>query len=206
MKLTKQRKVYAAFLGLAAVAFVADRLLFLPAGAGAAMLPADGAAAPAETAAQTVATGTVADGAHAVSAKADEGPSLAVKLKEAAPLWPEDRDPFRRPWQGVMVSTAKTGAATASAAEPVTAAEFAAKHELKAVSTMNEQSIAVIGKLSRRVGETVDGWTVVGIDDRCATLERGNARVTLNLRVTTKNDNYVKTAVRSGNTGPSGEH
>jgi hypothetical protein len=186
VKLSKQRKVYAAFLGLAAIAFVADRVLFLPAGAGAAPLPEK--LLPAET---TVSSESPPKAAAPKAEQQPVGPTLATKLSDTGAIGATERDPFRRPWIQVRKVTTTKGSSS-----PVTASDFAAKYELKAVSRVGDNSVAVIGKTSCKVGSQVEEWTLVAIDDRSATLERGAERVILKLRGTEGVDNSIKPSGR----------
>lgn len=195
VKLTKQRKAFAAFLGLAAVAFVADRLFFLPAGAGAATLPQDAASHMAVAAPAASGAGKPV----AVEVGVAPGPTLADKLVAATGDGATARNPFQQPWRGVSVSAA-AAPETKAPGELATASEFAARHELRAVSKVNDTAVAVIGKVARRVGDTVDGWTVVSIEDRSATLERAGQRVTLALRGTMPDNAIVPR--RAGQGGP----
>lgn len=197
MKLTKQRKVYIAVLGLAAAAFIADRMMFEPAGAGAATVAAPTTGASAESAPQPGATGS------APAAKAEEGPSLAQKLSLIRVTRESDRDPFNKPWMGV-IATKREASGRVSAATPE---EFEKLYELKAVSTNQGRSIAVIGRRSggasgaedwqailvagsseqteervERTAHDVDGWRLVKADKWSATLDRDGQRVTLTLK------------------------
>jgi len=200
VKLTKQRKVYAAFLGLAAVAFIADRMMFQPAGAGAATLPQDGEATPAEAAAE--ASGAAKPSPAAASEPM--GPTLSEKLATAPGAVDSTRNPFQQPWRGVTVSPA-TGGKSKAGDELVTASEFAAKYELTAVSKLNEVTVAVIGNAARQVGAVVEGWKLVAIEDRTVTLERGTQRVTLALRGTSMPDNAIvpRRTGQGGTEGPN---
>lgn len=196
MKLTKQRKAYAAFLGLAAVAFLADRVFFLPAGAGAATV------SPEELKSESGAA-SKPDKDESAKETALEGPSLASKLAQSSGSDTTQRDPFRRPWQGVTVSSGKADDARL-AAIALSPEQFAATHELRAVAVNDKtKSAAVIGKRTIGIGTEVDGWKLVAIDDQSATLERDNMRVTLKLRVGLKVDNWVRPSVQGEESGKS---
>lgn len=174
--------------------FIADRMLFLPAGAGAATLPQDGSEASVE--ATPAAPGSV----NPPAAGEPSGPTLSEKLAAASSAVESTRNPFQQPWRGVVTSAA----ATADVKEPgvlLTAAEFSARHELKAISKVNETTVAVIGKATRRVGDVVDGWTLVAIEDRSVMLERGAQKVTLALRGSSMPDNSIVPR-RTGQIGP----
>jgi len=189
--MTKQRKVYAAFLGLAAAAFLGDRFFLQPAGAGAA--PAVAEVVNSEAKPKVV---------EPVSS-APAGPALAVKLRKAAPTSQPTRDPFRR---GEAPVVADAAGSTAAAADPVTPAEFAARYELQSVlrpgrgSSGDVKSVAVLaakrggaeGRGNGRaysLGTEVGGWVMVEVGEKSATFERGSARVVLELKGSVKVDN-----------------
>lgn len=178
--------MYAAFLGLAAVAFVADRLMFQPAGAGAAQVPVEAVRTDAHSSAGAPV------GEPATTDKLAEVPSLAAKLQEAAPGEKPDRDPFLAPWQGAQPTS--KGKSRDGAAVPGTPGDFAAAHELKAVYRLNDDiMVATIGKSKVQVGDVVDGWTLVAIEKNSVVLERGGGGsiVTLELKGTVKVNNQL---------------
>ena len=177
MRLTKQRKIFAAFLGLAAVAFLADRLFFLPAGAGAAPIveaePEADKPGPVETA-----------------APAPKGPSLAARLSTVGRTVNEssERDPFSRVW--LARGNEKAPVASDLPASP---SAFEAAHELTAVlDPRTGKGMAVIGRKGAaqgteaqstvRIGGMVDGWTLVSIDATSVSFKCGASRVTLELK------------------------
>jgi hypothetical protein len=190
--MTKQRKVYAAFLALAAVGFVGDRLFLQPAGAG--------AAPPEEEASENVVAQKPAEKRKA----GPSGPSLATKLQGVSPSsGKSNRDPFRR---GDSTATSGTDASIANAAplvDPVTPSEFSSRYELQSVLKPSQGSsgraVAVVAKKKTsgtresgrayELGNEVAGWTLVIVDEKSATLERDSARVTLDLKATAKVDN-----------------
>jgi len=192
VKLTKQRKIFASILGLAALAFLGDRLLMQPEGPGS----VTDAAPQAEK----------AEPSHPVSSKAqksDGGPSLASRLNaipssEAA----TNRDPFRKGWKPAAGVVSSPGSkAKGGIAE--TAADFLASHHLTGVSTPRTGiSVAVLDKKAYLIGELVDGWKVAAIEGASGmqkdykparvTLERGTQRVTMEVQVLAAADNHKR--------------
>jgi hypothetical protein len=153
VKPTKQQKIYAAFLGLAAVAFVCDRLFFLPSSASAA-------------------SSARADTEPAMSAKAAEAPppesnepTLAVRLQSAASAVRENpaADPFSPRWHETKKTETK--------AAPVPAGQspseyFASKHRLTSLSAPQRgdgPALAQIGKKTYGIGDDVDGWKLLSV-------------------------------------------
>jgi hypothetical protein len=193
--MTKQRKVYAAFLGLAAIAFIGDQVLLQPSGAGAAAV--DGAAN---------APSPAPEGAKSEKSAQASGPTLATKLQSAGAQLKgkAGRDPFRR---GSAADASTTAAASSSpTAEPATPAEFAARYELRSVLSSQKpaDACAVLAKRGAakdakvkpcREGDEIEGWkltSAVNLKDHTAkaTFQRGSATVELEF-VPQKVDNTV---------------
>jgi hypothetical protein len=160
MNLSKSRKVMLGLLGLAAVAFAADKLL-----RGGATLQPNAAAA------QTLPGGTVPalqPAAPAATEEAKAAPALlsvAERLKglaETSGLNPTlARDAFVPPesWIPEAPPPASTPAAPVVKVDP--AADFARNHKVTAVILVGNAGSAIIDGKVVQIGQELDGFTLV---------------------------------------------
>jgi hypothetical protein len=167
VKLSKQKAIYMALLGLGLVALIADRLFFAPSSAVASESPAEPAPAPAREA------GPHADPAdHPATVK-----PLSERLASSpAGAWDEKalRDGFNPP--GSFLSEVLMGPpALEPEAEPSSENTLQA-HKLSSVLIMNGKPCAIIDHKPYCVGDTLDdGLTIVAIGD---VIDQGRAKVT----------------------------
>lgn len=168
------------------MAFAADRMFFLPAGAAAAAAP------EAETG-----TSPVAVSKEAVHTEALE-PTLAERLRIVSVAYEMDTgaDPFKAKWHAAAKAKEVKSPQGQSPAD-----YFASTHRLTGVSKPNEntsgggddarwaQITSKVGDKSRtktcKIGDTIDGWTLVSVtiegDEMSASLEGPAGTVTLRL-------------------------
>jgi biotin carboxyl carrier protein len=168
MKLNTQKVVYLGILGLAAVAFAADRWVFGPAAASAQPV----GAGVAHAAPKIVAAGPSQDALAGLA-------SLSSRLTKAAG---EDgvnldqvKDVFRPSavWAVKQVETAK-GASLAD--------EFREKHQLLAVMSGTRGGIAIINGKTVRKGQTIDGFRLTSVREKSAVFENADGIVELALK------------------------
>jgi hypothetical protein len=110
---------------------------------------------------------------------AAQDPSVAQRLSR---LWSDPgldvnnvRDPFCLPasWHG--------GSGDGAAAISDAAARFTRAYPLVAVVVDGHRSHALVGEHCLRLGQAVDGFTLVSVGPRSVVFERGNERVVLEL-------------------------
>ncbi len=162
----------ASVLGLAALAFVCDRV-FLQGGA---------AAGPAAPAALAKAGPEESKAPAAAEPSVDaSAPTLAERLKKATEGQSTASNPFNPKWRGVVASGPKQDAKPGSEVKiEVTAEAFAKTHPLTSVS----KGVAMIARKPYRVGKPVDGWVLreVDVTGLKARLERGSVSVELHIK------------------------
>jgi hypothetical protein len=167
MKITRERKLYAAIFGLALLGLTLDRTIYGSSEAPVAPTNNDAIVTPAPA----PATGSI---------NAAEEASLAGRLISAAnepEFTPAHiREPFKSqlPW---LASVPATTAATPSSSE-----QFAARHALTALMGSGQNGYAIIDGVCVRIGRTIDGFRLVSVDGRSATLESGADQVRLILK------------------------
>jgi hypothetical protein len=170
MKITKERKVYAAVCGLAALLFVADRL------SGSKQAEA---AAPAADAAATV----VHVAETGPSAAAVQGNVIAARLRDLSKS------------ENLSVETLVDAFRGASGGESaVVVAGFKASHSLGAVMLGRKGASAIINGKCVRVGETLDGYKLNSVSKGVATFVNGSDRVELTLATNVTPDNAIADA------------
>ncbi len=162
MKLTGERKVYAAILGLGLLALIVDRTFMQPQGARADSAPPEPL---------LVAPKASPGAAPARRAPASAGPSLAERLKSAAELLPAapPKDAF----------DPNASSEDASPRGSTKAELFRQQHKLTAIVTTDKGGTALIDGEAIRVGQTLGEFTLVAISDEGAHFERDGERVTL---------------------------
>jgi hypothetical protein len=192
MKLNTQKVVYLGVMGLAAVAFAADRWFFSP------------AAASAQTVTQSQAAGSNAAGTPktAVAATGQDGlaglASLSQRLQAAADSDGVDvtqvKDAFRP--SALWVSKPE-----ASAKGVTTADHFRSQHQLLAVMSGTRGGIAIINGKTVRRGQTIDGFRLTSVRERSAVFENTDGVVELALTKGSdaSTDNAVVRATAPGN-------
>lgn len=155
------------FLGL--IGLAADRLFLRPQG-GAETAGAD----PWEL---LVPHDVPADGA--LSDAAAQDPGVAQRLSrlwsDLGPDFNDIRDPFYLPpsWHG--------SSGDAAAAVSDVAARFARAHPLVAVVVDGHQSHALVGEHCLKLGQALDGFTLVSVGPQSVVFERGSERIVLEL-------------------------
>lgn len=178
MKLGKKEAIYGAVLGLAAVAFVIDRICFSPEDAGA-------ATAPASLQKQTAKEATAARPAvAATSSEAIPAGWLAQRLRTAT-KGPDvsSRDVFAVPacWRPEPKVAA---ARTAPAPEPkpqLFAEAFRREHHLIAVMIESGGGQAFVDGKLISIGTSIDGFRLVSLRRQSARFVRGSEQVCLSV-------------------------
>ena len=187
MKLSKERRVYAAILGLAGAAWVGDRVLFSggpqPASAGA--VPAEQAPAP-------------------IAKAAPAGVPLADRLERLRQSQPDSaEDAFAVPdeWRP------KAAAAKAEAAAPprFDAAAFKSAHRLTTVLKGTRGNFAVIdGGSLRTPGQELDGMILREVTSESAVFERDGVLVELRISRPGVTDGRLGSASENAGDGGAG--
>lgn len=158
LKLSKERKVYAALLGLGLTALAADKFLFSPAGAGAATI----AQAQLEAAPEPLKYERAAPLAPAAS----KGPGLQERLEKAAVTGPPVAgDAFTPPDGWIRRPSTQSEEPAAPAPD-----DFAREHRVRLIvwgqSPDGSDATVFVGPHPVRVGETLDGYTLRRIEQR----------------------------------------
>lgn len=163
---TTKRNIYIGTIVLAGLALLVDRALF----GGAATAPADATAVEPSAAASE----------SSVTAPARE-PVPRIRFPEGLAAYASDslpRDPFAAP-------QAVPDRVDASARQPqraITQAEFAARHTLSAVMARASDSLAIVDGVVLRVGDSIEGCDVIGIEPRRVRFACPGREVELELR------------------------
>ena len=194
MRMTRERKVYAAVLAVAVTALGADKFIFAP--------PESRAMSQAELLVHAPAPDAqpaplVARPEPQISPTAQAGTlvplaALAERVQhvtEARRLEPE---------QVIDIFHTPAGWAKTLPNGPDAAAVFAARHQLVAVLKSSRGGVAVVtsgaSRKSLRIGQQLDGFTLVAIADRSITLHSPQGTVELPLPADAKLDPQSITA------------
>jgi len=152
VKLTRERKVFLGLLGAGVAALIADRLLFAPAGAGAAVPAAEPASAPPPS----------SRAAPAVEPATPNGVPFSQRVAEAAAGAQSERDPFRvdDSWPKPIIKE-EGSAPTAQDLDT-----FIKQIKLTAVVTQkdHEAQFAMINGRVRKIGDQIGGFRIVAMD------------------------------------------
>lgn len=160
-----KRNIYLGMIGLAALALLVDRMLL----GGAATTPADALAVPPVPAASGVA-----------SAGAGRDPVPRIRFPEGLTAYATGslpRDPFAPP----LAVPVRVAASAETPQSAITPADFAARHALSAVMSGSSGSVAVVDGVVVRVGDSVEGCDVIGIEPRRVRFSCGGRDVELSL-------------------------
>lgn len=174
MKRATQRKLAFGLLGVAAAALVLDRTVLSPGGGSAATPDAAPKAQPSGAAPLQIVVGS-----PATREQPPTSGKLSSRLNIAldSPKWTADQvvGSLRSTPQWVNGQQADSGAQSAQTG-------FNA-HVLKAVMNGKSESsrIALIDGKPMKVGDTLDGYTLVSVGARSAVFELGSSRIVLNL-------------------------
>ncbi len=170
MALARRQKVLIAVFLLGLVGLVVDRVFLRPQGGP--------GAASADSSDSYAVPPSPAPGGPSATAGAP-GPSVAERLSR---VWPDRepntvqaRDPFSLTgsWLG--------GKATGPSAAPDPAQVFAQAHSLGALVVDGRRSNVLINDRVLKLGETIDGYTLVVVKAKSATFECQGQRVVLEL-------------------------
>jgi hypothetical protein len=187
MKLTKERKIYAAVFAVAIGGFAVDRMFLGETG------PAESAAAlavrPGGAAVTPSAKATVPAAMHATSSNVTltEENSLALRLEKFA-----QRQQYELPVvANAFVPDAKWVAPVeesqkAKVEEKKTedaAAQFTSRHKLMAVMSSGGVAAAIVDGKLVHTGEQVDGFTLTRVAEGLAVFEKDGRQVRLELTV-----------------------
>jgi hypothetical protein len=171
VKLSKERLVYAAVLGVGLLILVVDRALLAPSGADAA--PAEDYSAPRDDSAATPAPETPSGAST---------PSLANRLMADSADWQEKlRNGFRASEEWIPPPPPPEVAPTPT---EDAAAVFAGAYTLTAVQGPRSTipGALVNGRFVKR-GEGLDGWLLSEVTSSSAVFTKGEARVELTLKL-----------------------
>lgn len=187
MKLTRERKVYAAVLALAVVALGADRFLF--------SAPEIAAAEPGSLLVQSEPRPKAfikGESARPVAAKLPGLGALARRMDEVSKARGLQAgnvaDPFRPPAGWLKAEATQTGNGLS---------EFAAKHHLVAVLKSSRGGIAVVNGATRkslRIGQQLDGFKLVAIGEKSVTFQSALGTVDLGLPEEQQTDSQIVTS------------
>jgi len=177
MQLTRERKVYAAFLAAALAALAADKFILGP--------PESSAAVRSDYLVNSPAAPPAARKTVAVEAAPPPLPSPAAPALLAQRMEQVARDQQLNLDEAHDVfHTPATWVKPAAPAQPDLQAAFAAKHRLVALLKSSRGGIAVVAGQSRkslRIGQQMDGFTLVSIAERSAAFRSGSVAVELQL-------------------------
>ncbi|MCC6679093.1 MAG: hypothetical protein IT436_18365 [Phycisphaerales bacterium] len=190
VKITKEQRVYAAILGVAAIGLAADRLVLSspltgPAGAAAGEAPPDPAApaAPAALASEVSAPSDLAQRLEALRGQAVTDEAMANVLSIPA-QWFE-------------------GESTVAGTEPVQKEPPKPVREYKltavAAGKARGEGFAVVNKRRLSIGESIDGMKLIEIRGRQAIFQAGSEKVVLTMDLPMK-----ETRPEPGDHGPQG--
>lgn len=171
MAWNRQRRVFAGVLAVAGAALVADRVFF-----GAAPIGVETAEATQESGPTKAAAPTLAPAQAAIA----PGVMLSQRL-EAFRDRATDADPFESP----LVTLAAVEPADIEEKSPTPtfdAAAWAEGRRLTAVLNGRNGSVAMIDGKVYRVGDTLDGLTLVSIESQTALFEGEGAAAELSVR------------------------
>lgn len=178
MKLGKKEAAYGAVLGLAAVAFVIDRMFFSPDDAGAAT-PHASVEKPAAHEAQAAAP-------VAATASSESIPAgwLAERLRAATSGTDQSsRDVFAVPacWRPAPKVAVAPVAAVAAPKPKLFGETFRREHHLVAVMIEAGRGRAVVDGKLVTVGDAIDGFRLVSLSRQAARFVRGSEQVCLSI-------------------------
>ena len=192
MQLTKKQKIAGTLLALALAAFATDRWVIGQGGDDAAVVASGAAAArpgparrPVTRQSTPAAAAAVADGNVASLATRLENLRMSSAAKGQPLNLDSVRDAFRPPAGLVGSRRVETTDEQADAA-----GRFVERHKLAAViKRQSGRGIAIIedrtaagGSLTLAVGQSLQGFTLVAVQDRVAIFRRGARRVDLRLQ------------------------
>ncbi len=180
MKPATRRTVAFSILGVAAAALVLDRTILAPDGASAAtpVETSTEAQTPPATENLRVVTGSPTPGIQpGPAAKGKVASRLSIALD--SPKWTPDQviGSLRPTPDWVGGDDQKAGSAAAPGAD------FRSRHSLRAVMNARGDGggVAMIDGKAVKIGDVLDGYTLVQVGARSAVFESGSLRVVLNL-------------------------
>jgi hypothetical protein len=180
MKMIRKHKGYAVVLGLAGIVVVADQCFFLEATGPSTARAATGVLV-AEPLSATLSP-PIASPVETLSDIGQERPAIAERLQGLAQKHrlqlSEIDDGFDRPssWKQQEQTVRELKASQARAND------FRTKHHLAAVLTAERQGLAVLEGKPIRIGQTIDGFTLVAVAHHSAVFEANGIRVELSMR------------------------
>jgi hypothetical protein len=157
MKITTKQKIYGVVLTLGVAAFIIDRAYFTPSSAIASPPKAETSNhTDRNSDPQTLDPSTTSESL------------IAAKLRSISPLdWDHLADAFSPRWMNINL--------------PGGHSEFAMKHKLTAVLASHGGGGAIVNGALVRVGQSIDGFTLIAVDRQGAIFASGNTRVTLTI-------------------------
>ena len=174
IRLSGRQKAGAAIVLLGLCALIMDRLFILP------------QSAPAEQSDYSVPADTEVAGMASTTTEASgpESQSVNPRLAKLETLWSDKsldvhriRDAFSMPpaWQ----EGPSPGLAASIVSDPLS--RFVQRHRLMAVAVDSEQNTVYVDDRLLKVGQELDGFKLIAIDQQSATFEREGQRITLKL-------------------------
>lgn len=114
------------------------------------------------------------------------GPSLAQRLREAVSDQPHTgSSPTRNAFTtspGWHTDAGSEDSTTHNAPDHLVQ-EFQSKHPLDAVLVVGDERYAVIGGRTLNIGQTLDGYTLVAVQERSATFQGGGIRMEVGIKI-----------------------
>jgi len=177
MTLSKKRKVYVCVLGLAVLILLVDRVFLGPAG----LAPEEASAGPVGTSSSAAAVGKSATTGAPQAAEPAPEQSIVVRLRALGQAQTDTaavRDAFR-PSPSWLAEMRPSRGGEASGRSDAPRRSF--NHRLMAVMMDGQGGLAIIDGKCLRVGQTMDGFTLVRLSKSSAVLEAGGQKVKLRL-------------------------
>jgi len=178
MKLTRSQKMYSSVLGLCLAAFALDQTLLGPDEAGATETPMPVHPAP-------VVSPPGVGGNDEVRDFVIPEFTLASRLEEMAAEYELDplqvEDAFRPSTSWLPERPVEEPVSTDDWESAAEAARFIERHRLSAVMANGRAGYAIVDGKRLRIGQQLDGYTLVEVGPRSATLEAHGRRIELTL-------------------------
>jgi hypothetical protein len=166
MKVTRERKIYAAVLGLALLGLTLDLTIF------------GGSDEAHQDSAQADAALVSKPAPSASTAVAGDDAPLAARLASSVNEPNFDPATIRVPFSAQLPWLAGTQVD----APPSSAELFVQKHNLTAVMGSGQSGYAIIDGACVRIGRSLEGFKLTAIDTKSVTFEAGSSRVKLVLK------------------------
>ena len=175
MALSKKRKVIVCILGLAVAALLADRALLGSGKPG----PKEAAAEPSAAPAAAPNTPAKSPAAPPRQSRETVRESLACRLQALSEAGGSDSANVRDAFCLSPAWTKDLGPAAPSSPEQDKAEKLKTDHQLMAVMVAREGGYAIVDGKCLRIGQVLDGFTLISVTEKSAVLESDGIRVEL---------------------------